>query len=548
MKLSLRRGGITSLLVITSMILSACQFRLSIPTPASTPSPAPISATETPVASPAPAATVTSQAPETKQIVPHIISGSQMLKETRQVVSLSLNGQSTDGKQLNGDLSVARTHSADLQQSSAVMTGSLSNRALVLMKETEINSPILGTAVYRLQRGIFWMVDYGDEDYGCVKMEKGESDLFSARSTFADTLLSYTEKYLYGTWASDEEVNGIAVRHYVIDAEASNQAVERLTNRSVENSVSKLKVVDGDVYLAREGGYLVSLQLNYQGELSDLAFNGKVQLSYNHSYPQKTDQVTLPAVCDRAEARADLPDTIGDASLLYAPSFEAPSSGVYKSVATLTMKGKDGDGKAVNESTSAQLLQDLDQKRRMLTLDAALFSGISGEDYQSAYGMKAIRLYQIEDSIYMVVDVGNDKASKCTNVTSDSNSASISDITPEELAKWLLNDGNTYGVPKGEVKVNGETTYHYSLDAAATRSAGEDNADTDDEGHRPTLVSGNVYLSKGGYHLVRMTANYTGEILLFDFTGSIRLQYDLTPVKGSVDIQLPSICQNANKS
>ena len=546
MKLSLRRGRVTSLLVVTGMILSACQFRLSVPT--LMPLPTDISATETPAASPTPAATATAQAPETKLIVPRLISGSQMLKETRQVVSLSVDGQGADGKRMTGALSMARTHSADLQQSSAVMTGSLSSRALVLMKETEIKSPVLGTAVYRLQRGTFWMVDYGDEGYGCVKMEKGESDLFSSQSTLADTLLNHAKKYLYGKWASDEEVNGIAVQHYVIDAEASNRAVEQVTNRYVENGVSKLKLVDGDAYLAREGGYLVSLRLNYQGELSDLEFKGKVLLSYDHSYPQKTEQVTLPAVCDQAEARADLPDTVGDASLLYASSFEAPSSGAYKSVATLTMNGKNGDGKVVRESTSAQLLQNLDQKRQVLTLDAALFSGISGQDYQSAYGMKAIRLYQIEDSIYMVVDVDNDKASKCTNVTSDSNSASINDITPEELAKWLLNSGNTYGVPVGEVKVNGDTTYHYRLDAAATHSAGGDDVGTDDEGRHPTLVSGDVYLSKGGYHLVRLTANYTGEILLFDFTGSIKLQYDLTPVKGSVDIQLPSICQNANKS
>ncbi len=545
MKLPLRRGRITSLLVVTSMILSACQFRMSVPTP--TPSPASISATETPAASPTPAATATSQAPETQQIVPHIISGSQMLKETRQVVSLSVDGQSSDGKQMSGDLNVARTHSADLQQSSAVMTGSLSNRMLVLMKEP-INSPILGTAVYRLQRGIFWTVDYGDEDYGCVKMEKGYSDLFSAQSTLADTLLNHAQKYLYGAWASDEEVNGIAVQHYVIDAEASNQAVEQLTNRSIENSMSNLKLVDGHVYLAREGSYLVSLQLNYQGELSDLAFKGKIHLSYDHSYPQKTEQMTLPAVCDRAEARADLPDTIGDASLLYISSFEAPSSGAYKSVATFTMKGKDHDGKTVSKSASAQLLQDLDQKRRMLTLDGVLFSGISGEDYLNDYGVQAIRLYEIEGSIYMVVDARNDKANKCTNITSDSTSASINEITPEELAMWLVDGGNTYGVPIGEVKVNGDTTYHYRLDAAATRSAAGDDVTTDDEGRRPTLVSGNVYISDGGYHLVRMTANYSGEILLFDFTGSIKVQYDLTPVKGSVDIQLPSICQNANKS
>jgi hypothetical protein len=528
------------------MLLSACQVQLR--TPAIVPSPTPIPATATPAASPTPAATATSPAPKVEQIVPSVISGSLMLKQTRQVIRLEVDGKSTDGEQMSGDLSMVRTHSADLRQSSAEMSGSLSQRVLSLMEEDEVKQHVEGSSIYRLKDGTFWVMDYGDQDYGCVKLDSNERDLFSSQSTLADTLLQDVQKYLYGIRVGEDNINGIPVWHYVVDAEASNHAAGQITDWYIKRIVSVLDVVDGDVYLAREGSYLVSLRLNYEGKLSDLDFEGKVHLAYDHSYPEKAEPVTLPKVCDTASALADLPGTIDGAALFYVTPFKGLAEGAYKSVTTLTLNGKDSDGKAVLKSTSVQQLEDRAQKRRVLIIDGALFAGMSGQGYLEQYGLQRVSLYDIDDAIYMVTEAADHPSGVCTNLSSKSGSDNLDAISPEQLARWLLDNGTVYGVPMGKATVNGDMTYHFRLAVEAMQTVHKHVEEIDPNETRPELVNGDIYMSESGYHLVRMTANYTGGLLLFDFTGRIKVQYDLTSPREGVNIQLPAVCQSADKS
>ena len=315
------------------------------------------------------------------------------------------------------------------------------------MNETDLTRPMQGTSVYRLKRGMFWVADYGQENYGCIKLAQNENDPFTYRSTLADTLLQNTEKYLYGTLVGEEKINDIVTQHYRLDADASNKAAQQVDDWYIKNLVRTLKLVDGDVYLAREGGYLVSLQVNYQGELSDLKFKGKIRLAYDHTYPKVTDPLTLPQACENAAARAELPDSVGKAVLLGVAPFKGPSSGVYKSQATITLNGKDRAGKAVNVSTWAQLLENRDQQRKLLTLDGTLFAGLSSEYDLAQLGLKKVYVYQIGDDVYVVLEMSNGKPGTCRNMTGDGDARAMTEVTPEELAIWLFHDGYTYGVP-----------------------------------------------------------------------------------------------------
>ena len=257
--------------------------------------------------------------------------------------------------------------------------------------------------------------------------------------------------------------------------------------------------------------------------------------------------MTLPEACEDAAARAELPDSIGDADLLGMAPYQPSSTGSYKSTITLKTNGKNSAGKADRRTMSAQLLENRGEKRRVLIVDSMLLFGMSNMPELEDMDSGRISIYTIGDAIYMVYEIERTKTNLCANVTNDSSMSILSEMTPEELAGWLFQSG-AYGTYVGRKAVNGVSVYHYRLDAAATRSAHKEDVVTDLDVPRPELVDGNVYIAESGDHLVRLAANYSGEMLSFDFTGRISVQYDLTSVRNGVKIQLPSACQNAGST
>lgn len=99
--------------------------------------------------------------------------------------------------------------------------------------------------------------------------------------------------------AENETVNGVATDHYTVDEDADVFA---------QMDMDQIDSAQADVWVAREGGYLVKLDLHITGSDSS-GQAGAFNIVYTIAEVGQVDDIQLPAACENAEEMT-LPDEI----------------------------------------------------------------------------------------------------------------------------------------------------------------------------------------------------------------------------------------------
>lgn len=127
-------------------------------------------------------------------------------------------------------------------------------------------------------------------EFGCIS-SSGEEDMFE--NPF-DEMLSpdeLLEELSEARRVGEETVSGIPSIHYTFDEESLD-------------STDEVEWVEGHVYIAKEGGYVVSLVMDGEGDLNTFADGsdqfGKLHMEYNIKNVNEPVEIALPEGCDSA--------------------------------------------------------------------------------------------------------------------------------------------------------------------------------------------------------------------------------------------------------
>jgi hypothetical protein len=480
------------------------------------------------------------QPPAVVRIVPQVISGSLMLDASKTALRARLDGQDGGGQRVIDELHIERTATIGAKQTSTIVTGSLTTRMLRSLTQETWPDEIAYSAVYRLSGGSYLLYQFASDTYiDCVKLSDPDAqDPFYQHQTPFESLLQMTQRFLYGSLVGEEEVNGVPVRHYVLDEAAFNAAALADDSQEVRNTLGKVKLTGGDVYLARDGNYVVRLGAGYQGTVQGLepGLSGDLRLDFDLTRPEGENGVGMPEACAIAEAREKLPKAVGKAQRLTVLPFSplnVAQGRVLKVTVAITepehMTGVNGSG-----NVSIQYVEDVAKQSKSMT--------VTGVDFQASRelpdlglpGTGPVTFYVVGDGAYVAIPGKDVQSAVCRSLPPERASAVLNMFAPVTLVGKLADLDVLYGVPARNEKVNGITVSHYRLDATATNDAMKK---VSSAANPPSqLVKGDAYIARSGGYLVRLSAEYEGTAtLLFDLSTSPR----------GVGIEMPATCQAA---
>ena len=123
---------------------------------------------------------------------------------------------------------------------------------------------------------------------GCITDTAEENLMDSFGADFLDTA-EFTNELDKARFVGEETLNGIEVLHYEVDS-------------SLLDEDDELDEVSGDIYVAKEGGYLVSMVMDGTGPIDFLNEGedsyGSMHLEYNLTDVNEVFEVTIPAECE----------------------------------------------------------------------------------------------------------------------------------------------------------------------------------------------------------------------------------------------------------
>jgi hypothetical protein len=278
--------------LITAMLLSACSLRLPAlraPTPTATPVP---TSTPAPTATPLPLPTSPALAGDVIPLKP--LSDLTSLTAT---VTIAANG-TFNGEPAQGDL-VAELTTNDQKMSQVVVTGSLlgdiiaqvGGAAVSLFQPSQLTIYKVPEGTYAVVKGLFEV---------CVKLKdlNATSGLDDLSPQSLMTMLTSSD-VARGKLVGEGTLNGMAVKHYVIDGKSFLAAAQQSADPKVRSFGESLKSAkDADLYVSSEGGYPVAFRGGYSGALDPLKFEGDYTVQIELTGINTNPPVSLPRSCD----------------------------------------------------------------------------------------------------------------------------------------------------------------------------------------------------------------------------------------------------------
>jgi hypothetical protein len=468
------------------------------------------------------------------------ITGSLALQVFRSVLTLQLDGKGASGKAMRDDLTLERVSTTGIREQATVMSGSLTARIVTDVTKVDRAYAIARTGVYKMITGTYWMAEYADGSLPNCAHLRYESDDPLRNSTWLDMLLQRMRGFFYGRLASEEQVNGVWVKHYVLDADAVNAAVRKTDDYATRTTLGVLGFSKGDAYFATDGGYLVRLDVDFNGAIKDYGFSGTAHLSYNFTWPGAETRVIPPPICTRPSADVMTARDIGNPAVIHvSPLSTAVRS--YTSTYTMTLNGRDGAGKPLRMGITIHMVENKDLSLRSVVLEGALVSRMMALAYPNlpkASSIDRIGLYTIGNAQYMLA------GSLCVAV-SPKEASGMQRLTPES---FLLTEQRSflYGKALPDETVNGVAALHYSVDADSINRlpAPSKAAST----YNQTVHSGDVYIAADGSYVVHLALTSSVVMEQYDFKGDAATQYDLVPSGAGLKVQLPNECWNVSGS
>jgi hypothetical protein len=103
-----------------------------------------------------------------------------------------------------------------------------------------------------------------------------------------------------GTLVGDETLDGMPVRHYVIDGGTFLAAAGASSDPAVATFAQSLsEAADADLYVAADSGYPVSYRGGFSGSYAPLGLDGDFGVAVDVTGVNTDPTITLPGACDR---------------------------------------------------------------------------------------------------------------------------------------------------------------------------------------------------------------------------------------------------------
>jgi hypothetical protein len=221
-----------------------------------------------------------------------------------------------------------------------------------------------------------------------------------------------------------------------------------------------------------------------------------------------------------AEAATPVPAAEEDLSL---PSVTEGLAGLnsYKSAFILKFVGKDAQGQPVDGSLETREEYTREPNAQRISVTS---SGLSG-DQTSAAG--TFEMITIGDMTYLVTQDADGKTECISMSASEGAQPQQGLFSPDMLG------GVSDAKYVGKDTVNGVATKHYRWQEGGLAGLGF------------TSGKGDVWVAEDGSYVVKYTGEATGKGMLFGSTeeeGTITVEYNLTEVNGSFQIEPPADC------
>ena len=255
------------------------------------------------VAAPAFSATLTAllaPTPPPGEVIPlKPIAGLTSLNAT---VKLDVNGL-INGKRAQGDLTALLTTN-DQGKSQITVSGSLLGDIAA-----EVGGSLVGlftpskVDIYKMPDGVYVVIN------GlfpvCVKPKDVKAttalDEMSPQSLLS--MLTSTD-VARGKLVGEETLNGVPVKHYVINGDAFLAAAQKSSDPKLKAFGESLwSAEDADLYVDAKGGYPVAFSGSYSGEYEPLKFEGDFNVQVELTGVNTNTPVNLPASCNKPISR-----------------------------------------------------------------------------------------------------------------------------------------------------------------------------------------------------------------------------------------------------
>lgn len=212
-------------------------------------------------------------------------------------VNIDVNGL-INGERAQGDLKAVLTTN-DQGKSKATVTGSLLGELAA-----QVGGSLVGlftpssVDLYKVPEGNYIVVNSFIPV--CVKPKAAnatqELDDMSPQSLLSMLTSSDVAR---GKLAGDETLNGVPVKHYVINGDAFLAAAQKSSNPKLRAFGEALwSAEDADLYVDAKGGYPVAFRGSYSGEYEPLKFEGDFTVQTQLTGANTNSPVNLPAACN----------------------------------------------------------------------------------------------------------------------------------------------------------------------------------------------------------------------------------------------------------
>jgi hypothetical protein len=235
---------------------------------------------------------------ESEQLVVKPISETVEVESLKSVVKMDMDGKDAKGKALKGDVTIEMIQNDIQEQQAIVMEGKLMT---VLMDQPSLDSMGLSRiGMYKLADTVYIHLqsDKGGTNM-CVKStDDSSTEAFKTLSPESMIGSLAASEDIYGRYIGDDTINDIEVKHYELDADATNAAMQKSKNADVRRYSKTQRLVSGEVYLAKDGDYLVRLSALYEGEIKQFKFKGNAEVTFDLAELNSGIQVELPQACE----------------------------------------------------------------------------------------------------------------------------------------------------------------------------------------------------------------------------------------------------------
>ena len=220
------------------------------------------------------------------------------LNSLNATVKLDVNGK-IDGKKTKGDLN-ALLASNDQNKSRVTVSGSLLGDIAA-----QVGGSVLGlftpskVDLYKVPEGAY--VAVGGLVPLCIKPDtsKATAALDELSPSSMMNMLTGSD-VARGKFVGDEKLNGVPVKHYVIDGDAFLAAAQKSSDPKLQAFAEALWSADDiDLYVDAAGGYPVALRGNFSGAFEPLKFEGDLGMQIELTGINTNPKVDLPASCKK---------------------------------------------------------------------------------------------------------------------------------------------------------------------------------------------------------------------------------------------------------